>query len=139
MRVGRMRGKLLRSYRPWVGLLVSAIILGSFWAATLYAQRLGHAAAKAIDDDPARLPLATVFAHEYLDLPGTAVQAERIGLGGTSSWRYTGLRLLTYSDGQWFLLSGRYGPAYRSTVVVLGNGDGIRVDIAVPEASETSS
>jgi hypothetical protein len=138
-RLGRMRGSPTRSYRQWVLLLASAIVVGSFWAATLYAQRLGQAAAQAVDEDPGRLPLATVFARDYLDLAGADVRATHITQGEASSWRYTGLRLLTYADGQWFLLSGRYGPDYRATVTVLRNGDGIRVDIAVPDASATLS
>jgi hypothetical protein len=139
MSLGRMRGAPIRSFRPWALLLASAIILGSFWAATLYAQRLGHAAAKAVDEDPGRLPLATVFAQNFLDITGPSVRATHIGKGEISSWRYTGLRLLTYADGQWFLLTGQYGPDYRATVTVLRNTDGVRVDIAVPDTSATPS
>jgi hypothetical protein len=131
--IGKSSGKLRSSYRPWVALLACTVILGSFWAATLYAQRLGQAAAAAVDEAPERLPLATVFAPEYLDIAGTYVQVTHVGQGDTSSWRYTGLRLLTYSDGQWFLLTGRYGSAYRSTVAVMRNGDAVRVEIAAPD------
>jgi hypothetical protein len=80
-----------------------------------------------------------VFAPEYLDVAGSFVHARRMSQGDTSFWRYTGLRLLTYSDGQWFLLTGRYGSTYRSSVVVMKNDDRIRVEIAVPAASTMSA
>jgi hypothetical protein len=127
---GKVHGGSLYHHKPWAALLTVTVVLGSFWAATLYAQRLGQEAAKLVDDDPGRLPLVTVFTPEYNDIAGSFVQVKRIGQDETSAWRYTGLRLLTYADGHWFLITGRYDSSHRSTVTVLRNTESVRLEIA---------
>lgn len=112
-------------------MVYAALALALFWAATLYAQDLGQQAARATDADPAILPAVTVFTDDYLDLPGTLVKASATpGPGGSRHYRYAGLSLLTYSNGRWFLITGRYSDSYRSSVVVLPDSGAIRVEIA---------
>jgi hypothetical protein len=116
-----------------VAALVVLLSLALFWAATLYAQKLGQRAAVAADTGSAPRPLVTVFSATFLDLPGSRVSAIEIPHpGGTPSYRYTGLLLLAYANGRWFLISGKNSVNYRSSVVVLRDSEAIRVEVAAP-------
>jgi hypothetical protein len=97
---------------------------------TVYATDAGSALAEHTDRNLARLPLVTLFTERYIDLPGSAVHAypER-SPEGTPLYRYTGLRLLTYSNDRWFLITGSYN-GYRSTVTVVRDDPGIRLEVA---------
>jgi len=136
LRVGidRQQGASIRHIfprAPAVATLIAAIIVATFWSATLYAQELGAGAAKVDDLWPNRLPLVTVFSSEFLDLPGSDIRArEVVATSGDHHYRYTGLRLLTYSNDRWFLISGRYDDAYTSAVVILRDLDSLRIEIA---------
>ena len=112
-------------------LAVVVLLLALFWACTLYASGAGEEVARQVDDEPAHLPLVTVFSDEYLDLPGELVDMSEIrSPAGESSYRYTGLRLLTHSNDRWFLLTGRYAQGYRSSAVILRDSDAVRVEVA---------
>ncbi len=119
-----------------VGLVTTiAFLVGATcWASTLYAQDLGQQTAKTVDASPGRLlPLVTVFSKEFLDLPGAYVKTSQIVTQNNGvHYRYTGLYLLTYSNGRWFLVTGRYPGNYRSSVVTLHDTEGIRVEVARP-------
>jgi hypothetical protein len=114
-----------------VGLSVAVLALAGFWAATVYAQNLGVGAAKAIDDDPHILPVVTIYSREPIDIPGTNVAATRV-LGPDQQWqyRYTGPRLLTYSNSRWFLIPDSSSPMYRSSVTVIHDKEAIRIEMA---------
>ncbi|MDQ4039894.1 MAG: hypothetical protein M3313_16485 [Actinomycetota bacterium] len=120
--------------RPGTTVLsVVVLVLACFWAATIYARALGVGAAVAIDGDVRRLPVATVYSGEPLDLPGTNVTATRV-LGEDQRWnyRYTGAGVLTYSNERWFLIPEPASGGYRSSVVVLRDSESIRVETAMP-------
>ena len=129
--------KLRGVRRAWVVLLVSGLLLGSFWASTLHAQKLGRELAESVDQKPDGLPLVTVFTSGYVDLAGSYVRAKEFVRGDTSYWRYTGLRLLAHSDQRWFLLSGRYGSTYRPSVVIVDGDADMRIEVAVPARADT--
>ncbi|MBV9142471.1 MAG: hypothetical protein JO115_16435 [Pseudonocardiales bacterium] len=113
--------------------LVIALALALFWAATLYAQELGHQAAAAIDNGSTRLPVVTVYSATFLDLPGARVEATKFtGPEGTASFRYTGLLLLSYTNGRWLLISGTHSASYHSSVVVVRDAETIRVEVSAP-------
>ncbi len=116
-----------------VGLAVVMLALAGFWATTVYAQTLGVGAAEAIDRNPRSLAVVTVYSRSPLDLAGTNVVASRL-LDQDRQWnyRYTGARLLTYSNNRWFLIPEPGSSAYRSSVTVLPDTDAIRVETAVP-------
>lgn len=123
--VGARRGR--RSGRA---VLVAALLLAAFWITTLDAENEGTVIARQIDDAPAHLPLVTLYSEKYLDLPGPAVEfTQETSPTGAPLYRYGGLRLLTYSNDRWFLLTGRYD-GYRSTVAVLLNDGSVRADVA---------
>lgn len=120
--------------RATVGFTGVALALAGFWAATIYAQNLGVSAAEAIDRNPRSLALVTVYSRESLDLPGTNISSYRI-LDQDSRWnyRYIGARLLTYSNGRWFLIPEPASRTYRSSVTVLPDTDKIRVETVMPQ------
>jgi hypothetical protein len=113
---------------------IAVLVLAAFWASTLYAQDLGQQTARTVDGSPGRsLPLVTVFSKEFLDLPGAHVKARKMATQENGvHYRYTGLYLLTYSNGRWFLITGKYSDNYRSSVVTLRDIEGIRVEVARP-------
>src|SRR5688500_2966104 len=88
-----------------IGLVFVMLLLGAFWAATVYAKALGLGAAQAVDRDADRLPVVTVYSRDPIDLPGSNMSATRT-LKEDQHWsyRYTGARLLMYSNSRWFLI-----------------------------------
>lgn len=120
--------------KPATFTLYVVLVVALFWAATLYAQELGMRAAHAVDVNPAGLPLVTVFSEDYLDLPGSQVRATPVpGPDGKIRYRYSGMSLLTYSNGTWFLIDGRYPDGFRSSVLVLRDSSALRVEVAAPQ------
>jgi len=110
--------------------VLATLLLGAFWVTALYAEDVGNQIARQIDTTPAHLPAVTVFSEKYLDLPGNAVISnEDLSPSGTPLYRYGGLRLLTFSNGRYFLLTGRFD-GYHSTVTILPDDDDILVDLA---------
>jgi len=110
------------------------LVISGFWAATIYAQDLGLEAARSIDASVGRLPLVSVFSAEPLDLPGRDVIASRITVEDQEyRYRYSGLSLLTYSNGRWFVITGRLSGEYHSSVAILRDSDAIRVEVAAGE------
>jgi hypothetical protein len=127
-RIVRSMGAQLRLARL---ALATLLVLGTFWAANLYAVESGREAARGDDSTPGRLPLVTVFSKEFLDLPGSAVKKTEIAaIGQAAHYRYSGLRLLRYANERWFLITGTYGDSYASPVAVLRDDSSIRVEIA---------
>ena len=111
-------------------LIVAATMVAVFWVATVFATDAGSALARNTDRTPARLPLATLFTERYIDLPGSSiVVTPQQSPEGTPLYRYTGLRLLTYSNDRWFLITGSYD-GYRSTVTVVRDDPGLRLEVA---------
>jgi hypothetical protein len=111
-------------------LLVSAALLAVFWVTTVYATETGSAVAERTDRSPERLPLVTLFTERYLDLPGSSVVlTEESSRTGGPLYRYTGLRLLTYSNSRWFLITGSH-EGYRSTVTVVRDDPALRLEVA---------
>ena len=119
------------SRRATLATLVSAALVGVFWATTLYAENVGRETAVVADQFPERLPLVTVFSNEFLDLPADSAAPSRIAVADEAvRYRYGGLRLLTFSNDRWFLISGRHDPTYKSSVTVLRDSDTLHVEIA---------
>jgi hypothetical protein len=111
-------------------LLGAATLVAVFWVAAVYATDAGSQLAQYTDRNPARLPLVTLFSERYIDLPGSSiVVTTQRSPEGTPLYRYTGLRLMTYSNGRWILISGSYN-GYRSTVTVVRDDPGLRLEVA---------
>lgn len=116
-----------------VAALVTALTLALFWAATLYAQDLGRRAAADVDEGRTPLPVVVLYTDTYLDLPGRNVTASAVPVpAGGEVYRYAGLRLLTYANDRWFLITEPRAEQYRSRVVVLRDTEGVRIEVAAP-------
>jgi hypothetical protein len=109
-------------------------LIAGFWALTAYAQDLGNGAARNLDQNIEHLPLVTVYSREPLDLAGSSVLASRV-LDQDEKWsyRYSGARLLIYSNSRWFLIPEPPSEYYRSSVTVLRDTEKIRVEVAEPK------
>ncbi len=113
--------------------LVTALVLALFWAATLYAQDLGRRAATEVDEGRAPLPVVVIYSDEYLDLPGRGITASAVPVpAGGEVYRYSGLRLLTYANDRWFLITEPRSEQYRSRVVVLRDTEDVRIEVVAP-------
>jgi hypothetical protein len=117
-----------------ITLAVVTLLLAAFWAATVYARDIGRGAAEAVDRDPRSLAVVTVYSREPIDFPGSNISAERTFKEDQQwNYRYTGARLLLYSNNRWFLIPEPRSAPYRSSVTVLRDTEAIRVEVAVPD------
>lgn len=107
-----------------------ALTLALFWSTALYAYNVGQQIARQVDEAPAHLPVVTVFTREYIDMPGGAVTATRLSSpDGSAVYRYSGMRMLLFSNNRWFLLTGRE-QRYRSTVAIIHDDSKYHIQIA---------
>ncbi|UVS81540.1 hypothetical protein [Actinokineospora sp. UTMC 2448] len=110
--------------RPFRGrvLVGSVVAFAVFWAAAVHAGRGGTALAEHIDRNPGAQPALTVYSTERLTLPGETVV-------GPSTYRYTGLRLLSYANDRWVVITGRDPERGRLTLTLLRDTDRVRVEV----------
>jgi hypothetical protein len=126
--------------RAALSALVSATLIAVFWATTIYAEDVGRKSAIVADQSTVELPLVTVFSNDFIDLPTDPRYTDKVALPGEPiRYRYGGLRLLTFSNDRWFLISGRYNSDYKSSVIVLRDSESMRVQIADPQPRTTSA
>jgi hypothetical protein len=86
------------------GVVVALVCL--FWTGSNYAYTDGAALASAIDDNPRKaLPGVVLSSEEPLHLEGPGVSVEELPGGESTRYRYSGLRLLEYARGTYFLIS----------------------------------
>jgi hypothetical protein len=113
---------------------VCLLVLAGFWGLTAYSEDLGNGGARDLDNNIGSLPLVIVYSQEPLDLAGSSIRPSRI-LGEDMSWsyRYTGARLLTYSNNRWFLVPEPSSAYYHSAVTILQDSDKIKVEIVHPK------
>ena len=126
---------------PWVGasawptraFAILAILVGIYFvfaASGIYAQQIGINRAKNIAVTLPFRPAVFVYSSErlMLDLPG--VLETKTSLSAASEqYRYSGLRLLIWADGKYFLLPD--GWTYRDgTVIILPESDSLRIEVS---------
>lgn len=105
------------------------VAVGCFWSCTLYAQQSGIAVAAAWEATPGSRPSAIVYARSDLDLHGPGVLTESFPASDQGfRYRYSGLRLLIFSNGRWFLIPAGWRHDNGAPTIVLAEGDGIRVE-----------
>ena len=116
---------LVRAATPlWGRVLTGAVVaFAVFWAAAIHAGRSGTALAEFINRNPHAQPEITVHSPNRLTLPG-----ETKLTGDTPTYRYTGLRLLSYANDRWVVITGR-GAGGRLTITLLRDTDTVRVEI----------
>jgi len=80
-------------------------VLSAFWTASRYADALGRGRAQRLAATLGARPQVTVFAPKRLDIEAPGVfERRRTGADLAYRYRYSGLRLLIRSGGNYFLL-----------------------------------
>lgn len=107
------------------GVLLVCVCL--FWAAARYAEVEGTSLARAMR--VADLPQVTIHSQPRLHLEGPgAVETQLSAVEGDFRYQYTGLRLLEYANGKYFLLSDGWTADYGVVFVIPGDVDWVRFD-----------
>ncbi|KPM53470.1 hypothetical protein CcI49_29305 [Frankia sp. CcI49] len=101
-------------------LLGSVVLIAVFWGFAVQAASEGAKVTYAVASDVPHQPEAIVYTKERLQLDGYGINVTSLPLG-ESDWRfrYTGLHVLFYSEGRWFLLPADWRRDNGAPVVVL--------------------
>ena len=114
--------------------LIAAAVFSTFWFAAVYATQIGRDRAQSDDRSPTSLTRVVVLSDQSIDIPGGAVQSVVMtDQESNRKYRYTGLRLLSYSQGRYFLLVGRVDENHASTVAVVRDTELLSVQLADPQ------
>lgn len=126
---------------PWAarGLVVFPILLillFLFWAVSDYAADYGRTRAKEVEGKLDERPSVTVYSAKRLYVDDSGNTSSNAGVhedplpqsDGAYRYRYQGLRLLTRSNGRYFLLPENWSPRHPVTIVLL-DSDTIRVEL----------
>ena len=115
-------------------LIAGVIVVSVFWCVSVAAEAAGMRDSYRLYQGHLRdLPRVVVYSSDDLALAGPGVDAAPMPApAGAYKWRYTGLRLLVYSSGKYFLLPSGWAstdhPAF-----VLRDGSGLRFEFLEPE------
>ncbi|WP_410670896.1 hypothetical protein [Amycolatopsis sp. cmx-4-68] len=114
------------------GLVVALLLVVAFWEVTLVAEARGQEGAELVESGVLFLPQAVVYSDKDLQLPVPPTNATPLaGDNNAYSFRYNGLRQLTYANSRWFLLPIGWRHDNGATVIVLDDDPGhLRVDLA---------
>lgn len=113
--------------RTLIGLTV---FVGAFWATALHAQGIGTSLARGWASNAPGRPQVTVYSATDLGLAGNGITRE--AAGARTAYRYSGLRLLIYSNKKWFLLPDSRVNGHPAAVVILPDDGKVRVEIGAP-------
>jgi hypothetical protein len=107
------------------------VLLGLFWATSLYADALGRGRAQQLGASLAAQPRVTVYSERALAIDPAVAPTERLSSeeNGRYLYRYSQLRLLIRSAEKYFLLPDNWTPA-TGTVLVIPDGSEIRIEFA---------
>jgi len=99
---------------------------------TLVAEERGKEGAELVESGLLFLPQAVVYSDKNLQLPVPSTTATPLaGDNSAYSYRYNGLRQLTYANNRWFLVPVGWRHDNGATVIVLDDDPGhLRVDLA---------
>jgi hypothetical protein len=113
---GRVNGWSSIASGVLVGML---IVLSLFWAASEYARGLGTGRAQEMAADLLHRSEVLVYSKERLHIEAPGVFETTVGDADSAyRYRYTGLRLLLRSGGNYFLLPALWSHTDRSTVIL---------------------
>jgi hypothetical protein len=124
--------KASRSVPAWErsGYVIAAmlVLLGIFWAASLYAEALGRGRAQALAENLSSRPAVTVFSAKSLGINAPGVTVTKIAASSSAyKFRYSGLRLLIHSADKYFLVNDEWSHE-RGVTIVLGDTSDIRLE-----------
>ncbi|WP_369134231.1 hypothetical protein [Modestobacter sp. I12A-02662] len=107
------------------------VLLGLFWATSLYADALGRGSAQQLGASLAAQPRVTVYSERALAIDPAVAPTERLNSeeNGRYLYRYSRLRLLIRSAEKYFLLPDNWTPT-TGTILVIPDGSEIRIEFA---------
>lgn len=113
-------------------IVVSTVLVSCFWAFAVYAQQTGTRLADSWAANPKTRPAITVHSRENLSLSGPGVVEHQSQGDEAYAYRYTGLRLLIFSNNRWFLLPERWAEEGNLFAYIVTDSNQIRVETAPP-------
>jgi hypothetical protein len=108
-----------------------ALTVGSFWVFSILAHNDGTALARQWEADiPGHTASTTVYSMDdlHFDQSWGVVTTKVAGDDRGYVYRYTGLRLLVYSNDRWFLIPHDWSPTNGAPTIVLRDTDRLRVE-----------
>ncbi|WP_433333289.1 hypothetical protein [Spirillospora sp. CA-294931] len=117
-----------------MAVLIALAVTLILWTVSVYAGLAGRDAARLAILGLGNRTSVTVYSEDDLGFaaPGTGLRAERLAAPeGRYKYRYTGLRLLLYSDKRYILLPDRWVRT-RDPVFVIDEADGLRFELRHP-------
>jgi hypothetical protein len=110
-------------------MILGLVIVGSFWACAIYAQNIGTRLAIGWAGNLQARPSVVIYSADDLRLSGEGVVTTKLGESGLR-FRYSGLRLLIYSNERWFLLPENWHRSEQTPAIVLRDSTTIRVEMS---------
>jgi hypothetical protein len=124
------------NFKQSAAVLAGMTFLGAlFWATTVYAHQVGSSLASFIAQNPKGLsqavPQVVLYSRFPLDPNDQTgvIESELPGPAGAMNYRYTGYRLLIYSNSRWFLIPSTWSDSGPNSTSVLIDDGSIRVTI----------
>ena len=100
-------------------ILAGLLFLAFFWSVTAYANFVGIRIAEELQATLPGAPNVTVYSSSNLSLDGPGMTGAKIAAKDAAyQFRYSGLRLLVSSGGQYFLLPAKWRPGAGSVIVL---------------------
>lgn len=113
----------------WIRAFAAAVVcISLFWATSNYAEIVGKSLADQFVDEVLTLPGVVLYSSKKLHITAPGIAEHSLGGGNTEyGYRYTGLRLLTHTGHQYFLISDGWTPEY-GVVVRIADSDPLRLE-----------
>jgi uncharacterized membrane protein len=123
-------GSVRRSWRDmnqWLVVIMLDIAL-LFWTVSVYANTSGQRAGADFVSNLGAQPSVVVYSTNSLSLSASGVVVARLtGPGNQYHYRYSNLKLLLYSNGEYFLIPGNWKKG-RDPAFLLKANDNIRIE-----------
>jgi drug/metabolite transporter (DMT)-like permease len=126
----RIRAPGKPSHRVLTDVCVGVLVLVCvFWTASNYATDQGRRLAAAFPGTLQRMPSVTVYSSQPLHLDGPGVHEQRLGTEQAGlTYKYTGLRFVEHTGGNYFLVSDGWSPEYGVFFVLPDNSESTRFE-----------
>lgn len=113
-------------------LIAGMVVIASFWSCAIYAQNVGSRLAAGWAADLSRRPEVIIYSSQDLQLTGPGLAVLNVSsekAEGGYRYRYSGMRLLVYSNQRWFLLPQGWRPDGTTPTLIIADNDRIRVEV----------
>jgi hypothetical protein len=118
----------------WLRAFAAAVVcIALFWATSNYAEIVGKSLADDLVNEVPTLTGVVVYSSKKLHIAAPGIAEKSLGAGNSEyGFRYTDLRLLTYTGHQYFLISDGWTPEY-GVVVRIADSDPVRIEFVHDE------